>query len=72
MSNETLGFWMLGLMLGVIFLGFPISFTLIILAIGIGYLGLGEMVFDLMVMQAFGIMKEEVLAAVPLFILMAA
>jgi tripartite ATP-independent transporter DctM subunit len=70
MSNEILGFWMLGLMLAVIFIGFPISFTLIILAIGVGYLGLGNMVFDLMVMQSFGIMKEEVLAAVPLFILM--
>jgi tripartite ATP-independent transporter DctM subunit len=70
MSNELLGFVMLAAMLGVIFLGFPISFTLIILAICFGYVGLGEMVFDLMVMQTFGIMKEEVLAAVPLFILM--
>ncbi len=70
MSHELIGFLMLALMLGVIFLGFPISFTLIILAIGFGYLGLGGMVFDLMVMQTYGIMKEEVLAAVPLFILM--
>ncbi len=70
MGNELIGFLMLALMLVVIFLGFPISFTLIILAVGFGYWGLGGMVFDLMVMQTYGIMKEEVLAAVPLFILM--
>jgi len=70
MSHELIGFLMLALMLAVIFLGFPISFTLIILAVGFGYWGLGGMVFDLMVMQTYGIMKEEVLAAVPLFILM--
>jgi tripartite ATP-independent transporter DctM subunit len=70
MSNDLLGFLMLGMMLLVIFLGFPISFTLMILAVVFGFVGLGPMVFDLMVMQTFGLMKEEVLAAVPLFIMM--
>jgi tripartite ATP-independent transporter DctM subunit len=35
-----------------------------------GYFSLGKMVFDLMVIQTFGLMQEEVLAAVPLFVLM--
>jgi tripartite ATP-independent transporter DctM subunit len=57
-------------MLGVIFVGFPISFTLIILALGFGYIGLGESVFDLAYLQTLGMMKSEELVAIPLFIFM--
>jgi tripartite ATP-independent transporter DctM subunit len=70
MSNELLGILMLITLLGVIFIGFPISFTLIIVALIFGYIGLGPMTFHLMVSQTFGMMQEEVLAAVPLFIFM--
>ncbi|RJQ52572.1 MAG: TRAP transporter large permease subunit [Desulfobacteraceae bacterium] len=70
MSNELFGIFMLAVMLGVIFIGFPISFTLIMVGLVFGYIGLGKMVFDLMVFQTFGMMQEEVLAAVPLFIFM--
>lgn len=70
MSPEILGMILLGVLLVAIFLGFPISFTLIICALVFGYIGFGEVVFSLMVMQTFGFMKEEVLAAVPLFIFM--
>lgn len=70
MSPELLGLMLLGVLLVAIFLGFPISFTLIICALIFGYIGFGDIVFSLMVMQAFGFMKEEVLAAVPLFIFM--
>lgn len=70
MSPETLGILLLVALLTSIFLGFPISFTLIICALGFGYIGFGERVFSLMVMQVYGFMKEEVLAAVPLFIFM--
>jgi tripartite ATP-independent transporter DctM subunit len=70
MSPELLGILMLATLLAVIFIGFPISFTLIVVAIVFGYIGLGNMVFHLMVMQTFGLMQEEVLAAVPLFIFM--
>ncbi len=69
-SLELLGLIMLIVMIGVIFIGFPISFTLLFLALGFGYLGLGEMVFSLAYFQTIGMMKEEVLAAVPLFIFM--
>jgi tripartite ATP-independent transporter DctM subunit len=70
MSPELLGGLMLTLMIFVIFVGFPIAFTLLLLALVFGYAGLGDTVFYLMVFQTIGLMKEEVLAAVPLFIFM--
>lgn len=70
MNPEMLGLVQLGSLLVCIFFGFPIAFTLIILAVVFGYVGFGPMVFDLMVIQSFGFMQEEVLAAVPLFVFM--
>ncbi len=70
MSPELLGGIMLTVMIFVIFVGFPIAFTLLLLALVFGYVGLGNTVFYLMVFQTIGLMKEEVLAAVPLFIFM--
>jgi len=61
---------MLIVMIFAIFIGFPISFTLLFLALAFGYLGLGQMVFSLAYFQTIGLMKEELLAAVPLFIFM--
>jgi tripartite ATP-independent transporter DctM subunit len=69
-SPEYLGLILLGALLAGIFVGFPIAFTLIILAIVFGYIGFGHIVFYLMVFQTVGMMKEETLAAVPLFIFM--
>ena len=57
-------------MVGVIFIGFPISFTLLFLALVCGWIGLGTIVFDLAYFQTIGMMKEQTLAAVPLFIFM--
>jgi len=65
-----LGLVMLIVMIGTIFVGFPISFTLLFLALAFGYFGLGHVVFDLAYFQTIGMMKEELLAAVPLFIFM--
>src|SRR5258707_1656383 len=67
---ELLGLVMLVVMIGAIFIGFPISFTLLFLALAFGYFGLGRTVFDLAYFQTIGMMKEELLAAVPLFIFM--
>jgi len=70
---SMLAFWgmvMLVVMLFAIFIGFPISFTLLFLAMTFGYFGLGHTVFDLAYFQTIGMMKEELLAAVPLFIFM--
>src|SRR5262245_36635559 len=70
-ASEFLGLIMLSVMIGAIFIGFPISFTLLFLAFAFGYFGLGgHTVFDLAYFQTIGMMKEEVLAAVPLFIFM--
>jgi tripartite ATP-independent transporter DctM subunit len=69
-GNEILGIVMLLLMVGVIFIGFPISFTLLFLALVCGWIGLGTIVFDLAFFQTIGLMKEQTLAAVPLFIFM--
>ena len=67
---ELLGLVMLIVMIGAIFIGFPISFTLLFLALAFGYVGLGRTAFDLAYFQTIGMMKEELLAAVPLFIFM--
>jgi len=58
-----LGFILVGVMLFAIFVGFPISFTLI-------FLGFGHLVFYLMTLQFSMVMTEQTLAAVPLFVFM--
>ena len=71
MTHETaIGLTMLVVMIGAIFIGFPISFTLLFLAFAFGWWGLGDIVFDLAYFQTIGLMKESLLAAVPLFIFM--
>jgi len=71
MTTEILvGLVMLIVMIGAIFIGIQISFTLLFLALSFGYFALGKVVFDLAYFQTIGLMKEEVLAAVPLFIFM--
>jgi len=69
-SPEGLGVVLLLALLVAIFIGFPIAFTLIVLALVFGYVGIGLQVFSLMVFQFFSVMQESVLAAVPLFIFM--
>jgi tripartite ATP-independent transporter DctM subunit len=70
MSPELLGGLMLAALIAGICAGFPISFTLVVITVAFGYVGLGPMVFDLIAFQTIGLAKEEVLAAVPLFIFM--
>ena len=65
-----LGFILVGVMLFAIFIGFPISFTLIFLGFVFGYLGFGKLVFYLMTLQFSMVMTEQTLAAVPLFVFM--
>ncbi|WP_065750643.1 TRAP transporter large permease [Bradyrhizobium paxllaeri] len=69
--SELLGLIMLVCMVAVIFIGFPISFTLLFLAIIFGGFGLGwEQTFNLSYLQIWGTMKDEIFPAVPLFIFM--
>jgi len=69
-TSALVGLIMLLVMIGAIFIGFPISFTLLFLALAFGYFGIGDTVFDLAYFQTVGMMKEELLVAVPLFIFM--
>ncbi len=69
-SNEILGLLMIGVMLFAIFVGFPISFTLIFLGLVFGYAGFGEVVFWQMTLKFNSVMLEQTLAAVPLFVFM--
>ena len=57
-----LGFILIGVMLFSIFVGFPISFTLIFLGFVFGYLGFGKLVFYLMTLQFAMVMTDQTLA----------
>ena len=70
MSSELIGALMIAVMLAAIFVGFPISFTLIFLGLAFGYWGFGDLVFYLMTLQFNSVMLEQTLAAVPLFVFM--
>jgi len=79
MTSEMIGLIMLGVMLFAIFIGFPISFTLIFLATVFGFWGLKDPGFSLRnldftsyleTLQISSVMMEQTLSAVPLFIFM--
>jgi len=70
MSQEVLGLLALGILFVVIFIGFPIAFTLGAVALATGFYALGPVVFDLAVLQTYSVMKDTVLAAIPFFLFM--
>jgi tripartite ATP-independent transporter DctM subunit len=70
LPQEYIGIIMIAAMLFAIFIGFPISFTLIFLGVAFGYWGFGQLVFFLMTLQFNNVMLEQTLAAVPLFVFM--
>lgn len=70
-TNEIIGLLMIGAMLFAIFVGFPISFTLIFLGVVFGTWGIGiKLTIFLMTLQSYGSQMEQTLAAVPLFVFM--
>src|SRR6187397_1359062 len=70
MSEEWVGIVSLVILFGAIFIGFPIAFTLMAIALGVGYLALGPIALHLMTIQFFAVMKETSLASVPFFLFM--
>jgi len=78
MSDPALGLTMLGLIVLAIMMGFPTAFTLMGLGMGFGYLAFwtpgqhwyNNQIFDLMVQRTYGIMTNDVLLSVPLFVFM--
>src|SRR5881628_1003183 len=70
MSPEVLGLVMILLMVVSILIGFPTAFTLMSLGVAFGFLGMGFLVFDLVVQRTFFVMQNDVLVAIPLFLFM--
>ena len=70
MSNEIIGLGSLVLLFTTIFIGFPIAFTLVAVALGVGWFALGPVAIHLMTLQFFSVMKETSLASVPFFLFM--
>jgi TRAP-type mannitol/chloroaromatic compound transport system permease large subunit len=78
MSDQALGLVMLGLIVVTIMIGFPTAFTLMGLGVFFGFYAFynpaeywfDNRVFDLMVQRTYGAMTNEVLIAIPLFVLM--
>ncbi|MEO8039100.1 MAG: TRAP transporter large permease subunit [Betaproteobacteria bacterium] len=78
MTNPEMGMVMLGLIIAVILLGFPIAFTLVGLGILFGLYAFWRPdvpiaenpVFDQMVLRTYGVMTNDIIISVPLFIFM--
>ena len=70
MSNEIIGLLSLVILFAAIFIGFPIALTLIAVGLLVGYLALGDIVVNLMVLQTFAVMRDPTLAAIPFFLFM--
>jgi TRAP-type mannitol/chloroaromatic compound transport system permease large subunit len=77
-SDPALGLTMLGLIVIAIMMGFPTAFTLMGLGMIFGYLAFWEpsqhwwqnRVFDLIVQRTYGVMTNDTLLSVPLFVFM--
>ena len=78
MSDPALGLTMLGLIVVAIMMGFPTAFTLMGLGMIFGYIAFwapGEhwyanRIFDLIVQRTYGVMTNDTLLSVPLFVFM--
>ena len=70
MSDPMVGVLMLVVFIFTILLGFPIAFTLIALSVMFGYYAVGDTIFPLLVQRAYGVMANDVLISVPLFLFM--
>jgi TRAP-type mannitol/chloroaromatic compound transport system permease large subunit len=78
MSDPALGLTMLGLIVVAIMMGFPTAFTLMGLGMIFGYVAfwdpahpfLGNKIFDLVVQRTYGVMTNDQLLSIPLFVLM--
>jgi len=77
-SDPSLGLVMLGLIVIAIMMGFPTAFTLMGLGMMFGYIAFwtpghhwwDNRAFDLIVQRTYGVMTNDVLISIPLFVLM--
>jgi tripartite ATP-independent transporter DctM subunit len=70
LSPEVIGLLMLAVMVVAILVGFPTAFTLMSLGVAFGFIGMGGLVFQLVVLRTFFVMQNDVLVAIPLFLFM--
>jgi tripartite ATP-independent transporter DctM subunit len=78
MSDPVLALAMLGILVAVILIGFPVAFTLMALGVGFGYYAYfqaGQAFFDnrvfyLLTQNTFTVMNNDALVSIPLFLLM--
>ena len=70
MTDPQLAIVMMGLFIALIFLGFPIAFTLLALAVFFGFYAMDFRILNLIVTNTYDIMTNDVLVAVPLFLFM--
>jgi len=78
MSDPSLGLTMLGLIVVAIMMGFPTAFTLMGLGMIFGYIAFwipgahwyDNRAFDLIVQRAYGVMTNDALLSIPLFVFM--
>ncbi|MGF1475114.1 MAG: TRAP transporter large permease subunit [Geminicoccaceae bacterium] len=80
MTDPQVAVMMLGIFILTIFLGFPIAFTLMAMAVFFGYYAyydaermssiFDNRIFDLFVNQTYSVMANDVLTAIPLFLFM--
>ncbi len=70
MEAQYLAMLMFAVLLVGVFTGFPLAFVLLSTGMFFGLMGWGTAVFDQMASRTFGIMANDALVAVPLFIFM--
>ena len=70
MTDPQVAILQIALFILAIFLGFPIAFTLLSLAVFFGLYAMGPRIFSLLVQNTYDIMSNDVLVAVPLFLFM--
>ncbi|MCG8403232.1 MAG: TRAP transporter large permease subunit, partial [Firmicutes bacterium] len=70
MSPELITFLMLGSLIGLIVLGYPVAFVLGGLAAIFGLIFVGPQVVNLFMLRIFGVMSDYILLAIPLFVFM--
>lgn len=70
MSPEIITFLMLGSLISLIVLGYPVAFVLGGLATIFGLIFVGPQVVNLFMLRIFGVMGDYILLAIPLFVFM--
>jgi tripartite ATP-independent transporter DctM subunit len=71
MSPEQLAaIIMLSILLVMVIVGFHLAFALMLLALAVGLIYMGPVIFPMSMLKFYGIMQSEILIAVPLFVFM--